>query len=104
MATSITEADLKASGETAAGPLFSRQKEILAGSSFEKDGDKAHSTSGFDELSGLDYGAHLPPANTATFQGDEAFYPPIEQYEGKHRYDPEFQWEPQEEKKLVRKV
>ncbi|KAM0802956.1 major facilitator superfamily domain-containing protein [Usnea florida] len=29
---------------------------------------------------------------------------PLESYEGKHRYDPKFEWEPKEEKKLVRKL
>lgn len=32
------------------------------------------------------------------------FYKPIDTYEGIHRYDPDFQWEAKEEKKLVRKV
>lgn len=31
-------------------------------------------------------------------------YKPIEKYEGKHRYDPDFDWEPEEERKVVRKV
>jgi hypothetical protein len=35
---------------------------------------------------------------------NDAFYAPIEAYEGRHRYDREFEWEPQEEKRLVRKV
>ena len=34
----------------------------------------------------------------------EEFYKPIDTYEGLHRYDPSFQWEPKEEKQLVRKV
>lgn len=34
----------------------------------------------------------------------EEFYKPIDSYEGAHRYDPKFEWEPQEEKKLVRKI
>lgn len=34
----------------------------------------------------------------------ESFYKPIESYEGYHRWDPTFQWEAKEEKKLVRKV
>lgn len=34
----------------------------------------------------------------------ESFYKPTADYEGLHRYDPEFSWEPQEERKLVRKV
>ncbi|KAF3911120.1 hypothetical protein AA313_de0206975 [Arthrobotrys entomopaga] len=35
--------------------------------------------------------------------GDE-FYLPIEKYEGKHRYDPKFEWDAKEETKLVRKI
>jgi hypothetical protein len=31
-------------------------------------------------------------------------YAPIDSYEGKHRYDPDFVWDPKEEKKVVRKV
>lgn len=35
---------------------------------------------------------------------DARHYKPISTYEGLHRWDPEFEWEPQEEKKLVRRV
>jgi hypothetical protein len=31
-------------------------------------------------------------------------YKPIANYEGNHRYDPDFDWEPEEERKVVRKV
>lgn len=31
-------------------------------------------------------------------------YEPIDSYEGKHRYDPNFDWEPEEERRVVRKV
>jgi len=34
----------------------------------------------------------------------DEFYKPLDTYEGRHRYDPQFEWEPAEEKKLVRKV
>ncbi|THZ77675.1 retrograde regulation protein 2 [Aureobasidium pullulans] len=34
----------------------------------------------------------------------EHHYKPIEEYEGYHRWDPSFQWEAKEEKKLVRKI
>lgn len=34
----------------------------------------------------------------------EDFHKPIASYEGLHRYDPKYTWEPAEEKKLVRKV
>jgi hypothetical protein len=36
--------------------------------------------------------------------GLEEFYVPIERYEGRHRYDPSFTWDPADERKLVRKV
>ena len=32
------------------------------------------------------------------------YYAPIESYEGRHRYDPKFEWTPKEEKRVVRKV
>ena len=31
-------------------------------------------------------------------------YAPIVNHEGAHRYDPNFEWDPKEEKKVVRKV
>jgi hypothetical protein len=31
-------------------------------------------------------------------------YRPVDSYEGIHRYDPEFEWKPEEEKRIVRKV
>lgn len=34
----------------------------------------------------------------------EETYVPIDKYEGRHRWDPDFQWEPEEEKRLVRKI
>jgi hypothetical protein len=37
-------------------------------------------------------------------EGLDDFHVPIDKYEGRHRYDPEFCWEEHEEKKLVRKV
>ena len=95
---SATDADLKASGELAVGPLFSGKNSLW------RDTRKEPPTSGFDEVTASDHGPHPPPAYNATFEGDQAFYLPIERYEGKHRYDPMFQWEPKEERKLVRKV
>lgn len=35
---------------------------------------------------------------------DPRYYKPIDSYEGLHRWDPEFEWEEWEEKRLVRKV
>lgn len=34
----------------------------------------------------------------------EDTYIPIDKYEGRHRWDPQFQWDPSEEKRLVRKI
>jgi hypothetical protein len=34
----------------------------------------------------------------------EEFYEPIDAFEGKHRYDPKFEWDKKEETRLVRKV
>lgn len=36
--------------------------------------------------------------------GLESHYKPLDSYEGAHRYDPKFAWEPSEEKRVVRKV
>jgi hypothetical protein len=36
--------------------------------------------------------------------GLDSHYQPIEKYEGLHRYDPKFDWEPEEERRVVRKV
>ena len=36
--------------------------------------------------------------------GLEDCYVPIDTYEGRHRFDPAFVWQEEEEKKLVRKV
>lgn len=50
------------------------------------------------------------PLNTAkhdpTFatSGLDKYYRPVAGYEGMHRYDPDFEWEPEEEKRIVRKV
>jgi len=94
MTTTVIHTDLDPSGNIAVGPNFPRKESSSANSSFEKGAHVPIS----------DRGAHPLPTYTATFKGDNAFYTPIERYEGKHRYDPDFQWEPKEEKKLVRKV
>ena len=36
--------------------------------------------------------------------GSLASYEPIAKYEGKHRYDPKFEWTEGEEKRLIRRV
>lgn len=43
-------------------------------------------------------------ANDFESSTSEDFYAPVASYEGAHRYDPKFAWEPSEERKLVRKV
>lgn len=35
---------------------------------------------------------------------DPQFYKPIPEYEGAHRWDPDFQWTEEEEKAVVKKV
>ncbi|KAJ5765886.1 hypothetical protein N7520_005445 [Penicillium odoratum] len=44
--------------------------------------------------------------DNATFQvqGGHEFYRPIDSYEGIHRWDPEFEWTEEEERKIVRKI
>ncbi len=101
---SITNADIKASGEIAVSPLIDRvRKSSSASSSFAKDAFKGHDTRGHPQ--GTGHGID-PSKHKATFEkdADESFYVPIDKYEGKHRYDPKFEWEPHEERKLVRKV
>jgi len=43
-------------------------------------------------------------SNTFVSEGLDDYCKPMESYEGYHRYDPDFVWEPKEEKKIVRKV
>lgn len=47
-----------------------------------------------------------PHGDATTFMngGFDAYYRPGEHWEGIHRYDPDFTWDPAEEKRLVRKV
>lgn len=101
---SITNANIKASGEIAVSPLVNRVSgNSSASSSLAKDAFKGHET--FNHPQGTGHSID-PSKHNATFEkiGDESFYTPIESYEGKHRYDPKFEWEPHEERKLVRKV
>ena len=101
---STTEADIKASGEIAVVPLSSQKRgSSSASSSVEKNAFKGQQT--LEPSDGTGHGID-PSKHNATFEtfGNESFYAPIETYEGKHRYDPTFEWEPKEERKLVRKV
>lgn len=45
-------------------------------------------------------------ANARAFDNDdlEEHYAPIVNHEGAHRYDPKFEWEAKDEKRVVRKV
>ena len=99
----VTNADIKASGELAVSPILSRKRGSSSASSLEKDAFKGHETQDHarETIHGID-----PSKHVATFDtfGHPSFYTPIENYEGKHRYDPTFEWEPKEERKLVRKV
>ena len=100
---SVTNADIKTSGELAVSPMLSQKPGSSSASSLEKDTFKGHETQ--DYARGIVRGVE-PSKHDATFEtfGDPSFYMPIENYEGRHRYDPKFEWEPKEEKKLVRKV
>ena len=103
MATGITAANLKGSGEIAVGPLFGDKTGASSDTSSEKVGDKGHQSAGLQQGPGVDSDTNHA-SHAGTFKGDESFYTPIDSYEGKHRYDPTFEWQPKEEKKLVRKV
>ncbi|KAI0483930.1 major facilitator superfamily domain-containing protein [Xylariaceae sp. FL0804] len=43
-------------------------------------------------------------ATFETSSGNSEFYKPTETYEGYHRWDPDFEWTPAEEKKVIRKI
>ncbi|KAL1648075.1 hypothetical protein SLS58_002402 [Diplodia intermedia] len=43
-------------------------------------------------------------APTFATSGLDQYYRPVEGYEGLHRYDPDFEWEPEEERRVVRKI
>lgn len=45
-------------------------------------------------------------SQVGTFENEslESFYKPIDSFEGVHRFDPQFQWDKKEEKRLVRKI
>ena len=100
---SVTNAAVKASGELAVSPLLSRKGASSSASSLEKDAFKGHETQ--DHTRARTHSID-PSKHVATFEtlANPSFYTPIENYEGKHRYDPTFEWEPKEERKLVRKV
>ena len=101
---SVSNANIKASGEIAVTPLINRVRgSSSASSNSTKEAFKGHDT--INQQPGTGHGID-PSKHNATFEkyGDESYYTPIDSYEGKHRYDPKFEWEPHEERKLVRKV
>ena len=100
---SITQADIKASGEIAVRPVVNRVRGGSAVSNEAKEVFKGHDAQTYPQ--GTSHGIN-PSRHTATFAkfGDDSYYTPIDNYEGRHRYDPKFEWEPHEERKLVRKV
>ncbi|KAL9078672.1 MAG: hypothetical protein Q9157_002400 [Trypethelium eluteriae] len=60
---------------------------------------------GWASFASIDEKLPLPTGRTFQPSGlDEDFYRPVESYEGIHRYDPKFNWEPTEERKIVRKI
>ncbi|KAJ5494433.1 hypothetical protein N7463_010520 [Penicillium fimorum] len=62
----------------------------------------ASSTDGSDE----EWQKSENPKLKGTFEAGEGhhFYRPIDSYEGLHRWDPNFEWTEQEEKRIVRKI
>ncbi|KAH3905515.1 hypothetical protein HBI56_200120 [Parastagonospora nodorum] len=63
-----------------------------------------------ESASGSEIGVH---SSSKGRRGENAFsthglrqdnYRPVDTYEGIHRYDPDFEWEPEEERKVVRKI
>ena len=96
--------DIKASGEIAVSPLVNR----VRGNSSASSGSAKDAFTGHHTTEPVSEKGHRvdPSKQNKTFErfGDERFYTPIDNYEGKHRYDPQFRWEPHEERKLVRKV
>lgn len=62
-----------------------------------KSGTDAFSDSSSDQNS-------ISEGKTFLTAGLKDAYAPIDKYEGKHRWDVNFQWTPEEERKIVRKV
>ncbi|KAF2205200.1 MFS general substrate transporter [Delitschia confertaspora ATCC 74209] len=57
-----------------------------------------------NELEGSSTTSSTRDGVTFATSGFTSFYKPTESYEGYHRYDPKFDWEPEEERKIVRKI
>ena len=81
--------------------------EVLAGNEgTDAPSQRKGSLSLFPEAVVADSFAFKREGGKSTFDHDSAeeFYAPIAEYEGAHRYDPKFEWEPKEEKQVVRRV
>jgi hypothetical protein len=74
-------------------PVTATGKEVLTGSASGSEIDVQKSGKGPREAT--TFVAHGLRKNN---------YKPVDTYEGLHRYDPDFEWEPAEERKVVRKV
>jgi hypothetical protein len=74
---------------------------IPSSSELESESTKTVRDAHMDDESG-----RLKYTGETTFDNAEGvrFYKPMPKYEGLHRWDPKFEWEPEEEKKLVKKV
>lgn len=61
---------------------------------------------GYSSIEALENTERPRARNKGAFDvtGDVLHYKPISTYEGIHRWDPDFEWTEEEEKKVVRKV
>ena len=68
--------------------------------------DKAEFPSADSYEKEQEHGGRKPKQISEAFDTteDPRYYRPIDTYEGLHRWDPDFEWEEEEEKKIVRKV
>lgn len=62
-------------------------------------------TSDSDSSSSFGRRGHIKPVDCAfDTTEDPRYYKPIPEYEGAHRWDPDFEWTEEEEKAVVKKV
>lgn len=81
--------------------------EVIAGNEgTDAPNQRKGSISLFPEAVVADSYAFKREGGKSTFDHDSAeeFYAPIAEYEGVHRYDPNYEWEAKEEKRVVRRV
>ena len=76
----------------------------------EKDSEKSQSISNTPVETSVEAKGFFARSNqhrtfaSSDSESENSFYKPIDSFEGRHRYDPQFQWEPKEERRVVRKV